>query len=61
MTDTASIVLVTFDVQELLLGQRLSVHRVRPILSDVLLYQSALKHMVGHRGDAWVLRHLVAN
>lgn len=52
---------LTFDIYELLLGQRLSVHRVRPILCDVLLDQPALKHLVGHRGHARVLRHLVGD
>lgn len=56
-----SILQLTFDIYELLLGQRLSVHRVRPILCDVLLDQPALKHLVGHRGHARVLRHLVGD
>ena len=51
----------TFDVYELLLRQRLPVHRVGPILCDVLLDQPALKHLAGHRGDAWVLRDLVGD
>lgn len=51
----------TFDVYELLLGQRLSVHRVRPILCDVLLDQPAFKHLVGHRRDARVLWHFIRN
>lgn len=51
----------TFDIYELLLGQRLSIHWVRPILSDVLLDQPALKHLVGHRRDARVLWDLVGD
>ena len=51
----------TFNIYELLLRQGLSVHRVRPILCDVLLDQPALKHLVGYRGDARVLRHLVGD
>lgn len=49
----------TFDIYELLLRQGLAIHRIRPILGDVLLDQPALKHLVGHRGDARVLRNLV--
>lgn len=49
----------TFDVNELLFGQRLTVHRVRPILGDILLDKPALEHLAGYRGDAWVLGDLV--
>lgn len=51
----------TFDIYELLLRQGLAIHRVRPILGDILFDQPALKHLVRHRGDAWVLRHLVGD
>lgn len=51
----------TFDIYELLLRQGLAIHWVRPILGDILLDQPALKHLVRHRGDAWVLRHLVGD
>lgn len=51
----------TFDIYELLLGQRLSVHRVSPILCNVLLDKPALKHLAGHRRNTGVLRDLVGD
>jgi len=51
----------TFDVDELLLGQRLAVHRVGSVLRDVLLDEPPLEHLVGHGGDARVLRDLVGD
>lgn len=53
--------LATFDVDELLLGEGLVVDGVGAVLGDVLLNQPPFVDMVGDRGDAGVLGHLVGN
>lgn len=51
----------TFNIDKLFLGQWLPIHRVCPILDDVLLDEPALKHLVGHRRNARVLWELVGD
>jgi len=51
----------TLDVDELLLGQRPAIDRVSSVLSDVLLDQTPLEHLVGDRRHTGVLRHLVGD
>lgn len=51
----------TFDVDELLLGERLVVDRICPILCNVLLNESPLIHMIRDRGHAWMLWHFVGD
>lgn len=49
----------TLDIDELLLRQRLAVDGVGSILRYIFLNQTPLEHLIGHRRDTGMLRHLV--
>ena len=51
----------TFDVNELLLGQRLVVDGICDILCNILLNEPALVDMIRDRGHAWVLWHFIGD
>lgn len=52
-------VIITLNVDKLLLRKRLPVDGVSSVLSNVFLDEAAFKYLVGDRGDAGVLRYLV--
>lgn len=51
----------TFDVNELLLGQRLVVDGVCAILCNILLNEPPLINMIRDGGHTWVLWHFIGN